>query len=135
MKRLTAGILTAALILALAGTTALASGRCHGRQELCYPSCAICSGTALHCQDADGDGVCDNLGNGYGFVDEDGDGICDHQGIGRGFVDEDGDGICDHQGTGRGFIDEDGDGICDNQGTGCRNQGAGKGWQRGNNVR
>ena len=72
MKRLTAGILTAALILALAGTTALASGRCHGRQELCYPSCAICGGTALHCQDADGDGVCD------GFTDEDGDGVCDH---------------------------------------------------------
>ena len=72
MKRLTAGIITAVLILTLGGTTALASGRCHSRQELCYPSCAFCDGPALHCQDTDGDGICDN------FADEDGDGVCDH---------------------------------------------------------
>lgn len=72
MKRLTAGIMTAALILALGGTTALASGHCHSRRELCYPSCAICDGPALHCQDADDDGICDN------FADENWDGVCDH---------------------------------------------------------
>lgn len=77
--------------------------------------------------DEDGDGICDNCGNGVGFIDEDGDGICDNCGNGDGFVDEDRDGICDNWdaagrgygrriGRGRGsrFIDEDGDGICDN---------------------
>ena len=45
-------------------------------------------------------------GYGYGFVDEDGDGICDNCGDGRGggtrFVDENGDGVCDYAGIGMG---------------------------------
>lgn len=96
--------------------------------------------------DADGDGVCDNCGQGLGnpnaprpnFVDEDGDGVCDNcaaggqgrrgpragYGSGANFVDEDGDGVCDNCGQGLGnpnaprpnFIDADGDGVCDNMG-------------------
>ena len=60
MKRLTAGLITAALIFTLGGTTAFASGHCHRSRELCYPSCAYCDGPAYHCADADGDGVCDH---------------------------------------------------------------------------
>ena len=79
--------------------------------------------------DADGDGICDNIGTCPGFVDADGDGVCDNLGgCGRGrggrgcggcgcggmnFVDSDGDGVCDHLGTnGR---DSDGDGIPNGQ--------------------
>ena len=68
--------------------------------------------------DADGDGVCDNLGTGQGlganFVDENGDGVCDYLGAGqplglRPMVNG-------SQGTrmgGMGFVDANGDGVCD----------------------
>ncbi|MCL2339459.1 MAG: hypothetical protein FWC59_00970 [Actinomycetia bacterium] len=102
--------------------------------------------------DADGDGICDNLGSGSGqnfvdangdgicdnFVDADGDGICDNLGSGGGqnFVDANGDGICDNftaggggGGRGQNFVDANGDGICDNFGTGA---GGGRGMGRGN---
>ena len=72
MKRLTAGLITAALIFTLDGTTAFASGHCHRSRELCYPSCAYCDGPAYHCADADDDGICD------AFSDSDNDGVCDH---------------------------------------------------------
>lgn len=72
-------------------------------------------------------------GRGAGFVDNDGDGVCDNagqggggrggrmgQGGGRGagFVDNDGDGVCDNAGQGNGgrgagFVDNNGDGVCD----------------------
>ena len=70
------------------------------------------------------------------FIDEDGDGICDNCGNGVGFIDEDGDGICDNCGNGAGFIDEDGDGICDNwdaetgRGNGSGGNGRGNGCGR-----
>ena len=93
--------------------------------------------------DANGDGVCDNIGERPGFVDADGDGICDNN-CGRGsgcggmeFVDEDGDGVCDNIGiNGR---DSDGDGIPNGQddgyeplrdGSGRGNGGQGKGRNR-----
>jgi len=60
------------------------------------------------------DGVRDFAGNGAAFVDEDGDGVCDNagEGVGHawGFVDENSDGVNDN------FVDADGDGVCDNEG-------------------
>ena len=76
--------------------------------------------------DADGNGVCDNIGTYQNFIDEDGDGICDNTGFGIGrcknggrCVYANGDGINDNIGSGNGgyFADEDGDGTCDNAST------------------
>lgn len=79
MRKALLGIMAAAVILSLEGTTALAAGPGYGRYYV----------------DADGDGVCDNIGTGVGgnFVDADGDGICDNyqsgqcwgRGYGRGY--------------------------------------------------
>lgn len=60
------------------------------------------------------------------YVDENGDGICDNTGngqcAGQNFVDENGDGICDNAGQRQclrqGFTDANNDGICDNAGSG-----------------
>ena len=100
--------------------------------------------------DANGDGACDNCGQGNGamvnFVDANGDGVCDNCAAGGGqaprgpragnsganFVDADGDGLCDncgggmqgHNGARNGggnFVDADGDGVCDNCGQGMGN--------------
>ena len=51
------------------------------------------------------------------FIDEDGDGICDNCGDGIGFIDEDGDGIYDNWDaeTGRGY----GNGGGNGRGNGC----------------
>jgi len=86
--------------------------------------------------DADGDGVCDNLGSrttgrGYGHQ---------NNSESAGFVDADGDGVCDNLGTMSGaqgqnqqnYVDADGDGTCDHQdgsgtGTGSRSQQHGRG--------
>jgi len=63
--------------------------------------------------DANGDGICDNLGNCTNFVDADDDGVCDNRGCSFNFIDEDGDSICDNIGKyGR---DDDGDGIPNGQ--------------------
>lgn len=71
MKKLTAGIITSALVIVLGSTTALAVG--NGRQagpgnglsaEGQYPSGC----TGVFCE-----------GAGYYFTDEDGDGICDYR--------------------------------------------------------
>lgn len=71
MKKLTAGIAAAAIILTLGTTSAFAAGRCH-RQNF---------------YDGNGDGICDSRGsslcgrqNGCRFTDENGDGICDNYG-------------------------------------------------------
>lgn len=73
MKKLTAGIAAAAIILTLGTTSAFAAGRCF-RQNF---------------YDGNGDGICDNRGsslcgrqNGCSFMDENGDGICDNYGTG-----------------------------------------------------
>ena len=64
----------------------------------------FCSTQSCRYTDADGDGVCDYLGQGAGFVDADGDGVCDRLGQGAGFVDADGDGVCDNRtGSGGGW--------------------------------
>jgi len=103
------------------------------------------------CNDADGDGWCDeegvpgqNPGNGpeQGCNDADGDGWCDEEGApgqnpggdpGQGCEDWDGDGWCDEEGApgqdpggdpGQGCEDWDGDGWCDEQG-GNPDQGGG----------
>lgn len=79
MKKVFAGILSAALALSLGATAAFAAGPGCGRYFV----------------DADGDGICDvcgashtQPGGGRYFVDEDGDGVCDNyrsgQGCGRG---------------------------------------------------
>jgi len=97
--KLVAGILIAALVATSIGVAAARYGTDSGVRYV----------------DANGDGVCDNIGERPGYVDEDGDGVCDNQGsrgfrgYGRIFVDTDGDGICDNFGiNGR---DSDGDGI------------------------
>lgn len=97
--KLVAGILIAALVATSIGVAAARYGPENGARYV----------------DADGDGVCDNIGERPEFVDADGDGVCDNQGSrgfrgdARNYVDEDGDGICDNIGiNGR---DSDGDGI------------------------
>ena len=136
MKRVLTGILTAVLAVSLCAATAFAAGPRCGRYYV----------------DADGDGVCDNIGSRCVYVDADGDGICDNcggarhghwAGCGGAFVDADGDGVCDNCGSypwcggvGGNFADADGDGICDNfqsgQGRGCGRGGQGG---RGNGFR
>lgn len=81
-----AAVLAVAAVVSVCGTTALAAGPACGRNYV----------------DANGDGVCDNWGNGgcrWNYVDADGDGICDNRGNG---------------GCGWNYVDADGDGICDN---------------------
>ena len=97
--KLVAGILIAALVATSIGVAAARYGPENGARYV----------------DADGDGVCDNIGERPEFVDADGDGVCDNQGSrgfrgdARNYVDADGDGICDNIGiNGR---DSDGDGI------------------------
>ena len=108
MKKVFAGILSAALALSLGATAAFAAGPGCGRYFV----------------DADGDGICDNAGSRCAYVDADGDGICDVCGA-------------SHTRPGGGyFVDEDGDGVCDNyqsgQGRGCGRGGQGG---RGNGFR
>lgn len=84
MKKVILGAVTAAVILSLGVTTALAAG----------PGCGRCFADGGECvyADTDGDGVCDNCGTyhrcgtagGGNFVDADGDGICDNYGSGQG---------------------------------------------------
>lgn len=68
MKRVLTGILTAALAVSLCAATAFAAGPRCGRYYV----------------DADGDGVCDNIGSRCVYVDANGDGICDNYQSGQG---------------------------------------------------
>ncbi len=76
-----------------------------------------------------GDGTC----SGDTFVDADGDGVCDNMGTDQGQQGQargshgDGDGVC----TDENFVDADGDGVCDNMGTGT-GQGNNHGNSQGN---
>ena len=124
------------LTLSMAGTAVFAAGRGNefgqnnsGTRMNCGRNC-IYTNCGAGFVDENGDGTCDNYGNGncsWRFADENGDGVCDYGcgNYGTGFVDENGDGVCDNygtygtygtsKGTGTGsFIDGDGDGICDN---------------------
>ncbi|NQE46451.1 hypothetical protein C5S31_10560 [ANME-1 cluster archaeon GoMg2] len=118
--KLVAGILIAALVATSIGVAAARYGTESGSRYM----------------DANGDGVCDNIGERPGFVDEDDDGVCDNRGIrgfhgyGRNFVDADGDGICDNIGiNGR---DRDGDGIPNGKDGDYVPPSDGSGKQRGN---
>lgn len=107
MKKMTAGILTGVLVIALGGATvsAVAPGQT-GK------GAAVQDRTQLQLSQ-DSDSVCDYSADGNCRGDSDGDGICDyHEDINcRG--DSDGDGICDYREDGSCRADSDGDGICD----------------------
>ena len=92
------GILIVALVALSVGVAAAQYGQGGGADGARYA-------------DANGDGICDNIGERPGFVDTDGDGACDNLGdCGRGH------GGCGCGGRGAEFVDGNGDGICDNIG-------------------
>lgn len=68
MKKSIAGILTAAMVLSVGATSALAAGRGYGRNFV----------------DANNDGICDYAEHACPYIDSDNDGICDNFGAGRG---------------------------------------------------
>lgn len=111
MKKVLAGIITAALVLTLASASALAAPHHAWAVE------RICGGISLG-------RTCHGFG---GWVDTDGDGVCDNYdpsqcpGNGQGWVDTDGDGICDN-------YDPD---LCPGNGQGQGNGGQGNGWANG----
>jgi hypothetical protein len=109
MHKIFIGISAAALTAGLGMTTVLAKGNTEERPV-----------PAVSFVDAEGDGVCDNAGNGQ---------CC---GKGQNYVDADGDGVCDNagnrqcRGNGQNYVDANNDGICDNAGSGtgaCRRAG------------
>ena len=102
MKKTVFGVLAMVLVVSLCAATAFAAGPRCGRYYV----------------DADGDGVCDNIGSRCAYVDADGDGVCDNCGARHGHW----------AGCGGAFVDADGDGICDNFQSG---QGWGRGCGRG----
>lgn len=119
MKKLTAGILTAALVLSVGVTSALAA----------TPS------QRKHFVDADGDGICDNRNASYGYIDANDDGICDNRGANSEQEKTAVQAGCGKAKQGKQFIDNDGDGICDNKTSrNGRNDSAGcRGYRRGRN--
>lgn len=124
MKKLLTGFAAAALVLTFTATSALAASH-HGRavSRVCNGLQTGWTRPACSFVDSNGDGICDNYGNGNChhegcFVDNNGDGICDNYGGGN----------CHHEGN---FVDSNGDGVCDNYGGGnCHHQG--QGWGNGN---
>ena len=72
MKKLTAGIITSALVIVLGSTTALAVG--NGRHAGAGNGLNTGSQYSAGCTGT----FCESTG--YYFTDEDGDGICDHRG-------------------------------------------------------
>ena len=124
MKKVIANTLVIALMLSL-GTMGASAASAKGQGNCAY---AIGNGiyegycTVREYVDVDGDGICDNAGNGNcggRYVDADGDGICDNAGAG----------YCGN-GMGRNFVDTDGDGICDNAGF-CQRAMDGTGTHKG----
>ena len=103
-KRLSLGLIVAALLLSVSSVSAFAAKHETGKNGSPAPE------KAQICVDADEDGVCDN------FTDADEDGVCDEQAKKgnkgnkvKGCVDADEDGVCDN------FTDADEDGVCDEQ--------------------
>lgn len=86
MKKVLAGIVSAALVISVASTSALAGG--HHAWAIDRIASGISLGRTCHgfggWVDTNGDGVCDNYdpslcpGNGQGWVDTNGDGVCDN---------------------------------------------------------
>jgi rubredoxin len=141
MKRLLAGIIAAAIVVTMGTVSVMASPRQGGQtgRNRNAASCSTCTNGSGNCSgygrmnftDANGDGICDNCGNGTKFTDANGDGICDSCGSRANYADADGDGICDNRGNGQGCTDADGDGVCDG-GTGTHPQdGTGMRYGRG----
>lgn len=105
MKKLLAGVLTAALVFGAGTTGAFAAGPGRGRNFT----------------DAKQDGIRNSAQTACSFTDADGDGICDTCGVKP-----------NESRHGKNFIDEDGDGICDNYSAGTRpRNGTGRGCRGG----
>ena len=112
MKKLLTGFAAAALVLTFTATSALAASH-HGRavSRVCNGLQTGWTRPACSFVDNNGDGICDNYGNGN----------CHHEGN---FVDSNGDGVCDNYGGGN----------CHHQGQGWGNgngNGSGNGWGGG----
>lgn len=113
MKKTVAGILAAAMVLAIGVAGVSAAGHGRGRNHAGRKFESVCTDMSNFCQyvDADADGVCDNYSEGTTsnnccekFSDKNDDGICDN---------------CDRErtsknGCGRKFIDTNDGSVCDN---------------------
>lgn len=101
MKKIAAA-LTMILVFSLLGTTVSAA----------------CPGNGRGYVDADGDGICDYYGSGYGCGNGYGCGYGRGNGYGCGYGRGNGYGSGygrgNGYGCGRGYVDADGDGVCDN---------------------
>ena len=133
MRKITAGILTAALALALGGATVSAVGL--GQAER---GAAAQDGTQERIY-KNADGICAYYGDGICLGDSDGDGVCDYHEDGSCLRDADGDGVCDYHENGVCPGDSDGDGICDYREnvsaaseTADGSYGCGNGWHHSN---
>lgn len=140
IKTLLTGALTATLMLSPEPSAAQTARPAQMQNLTCNNSSKICELTQDACSyiDADGNGICDNLGTQAGggpgnggagggyFIDADGDGVCDNFGTQAG-------GGSGNGGAGGGyFTDADGDGVCDNFGTQGGGSGHGYGGNHGN---
>ena len=90
MKKVFVLLMAGMLVLTMGGMGVAAAGRGQGAGQGAGQGRGQGRGQAASAWvDADGDGVCDNMGTGGGrnWVDEDGDGVCDNMGmraVGRG---------------------------------------------------
>lgn len=71
MKKMLAGIITAAIVITMGTMSVMAAPGQYG------PGSGNRS-TAVSFTDEDNDGICDRCGKTQGFVDKNGDGICDY---------------------------------------------------------
>ena len=113
-KKKMVAVFAGALVVALALPTAALAAPGGGFGQL-FASCQGQGlGMAIMRSQATVDQAC-----GRAFVDADGDGVCDNFGNGRcaGYVDADGDGVCDRSGSG----------ACGQGGNGSQGFGAGQG--------
>lgn len=144
MKKLLAGIVTAALALSLMTVSASAHHHRAALDTVCgglqtghlKPTCIGRWGGGHYCWDdhycvdTDKDGICDN----YGHEHCPGNGACGNYAQNGGYVDADNDGVCDNYdpeycpGNGGGYVDTDNNGVCDNYDPEyCPGNGAGTG--------
>lgn len=91
MKKIMAGIITAAIVATMGTVSVMALPRQSGQNMN-----ATASGSCMN-----DSGNCDGYGNRMNFVDVDGDGICDGCTNGQGCTDTDGDGVCDRRAADR----------------------------------
>ena len=91
MKKITAGILTAALVIALGGATVSAVGLGQAERG------AAAQDRTQERLYKNADGICDYYEDGNCWGDSDGDGICDYHENAVCPADSDGDGTCDYR--------------------------------------